>query len=77
MERGGVGYEPAPIGVGLFGDDLALFDEPFQHAHDVEAIAATLETQGEVLEIDKDGQRAFTVVHGKSSKKRSMTIQCS
>ena len=59
----GVGGEPAPVGVGLLGDDLALLDQPLQDAGDVEAVAPALEAQGEVLEVDEDGQRTFAVGH--------------
>ena len=60
----GVGGEAAPVGVGFLGDDLALLDQPLQHAVDVEAIAPALEAQGQVLEVDEDGQRTFAVIHG-------------
>src|SRR5207253_2991903 len=61
----GVGelLEPAPVGVGLLGDDLALLDDALQDAHDVEAIAPPLKPQGQVHEVDEDGQRAFAVSH--------------
>ena len=61
VQRGGVAGEAAPVGVGLLGDDLALFDEPFEDARDVEAVAAALEAEGQVLEVDEDGQGTFAV----------------
>ena len=53
----GVMREAAPVGVRLLGDDLAFFDKPLQHADDVEAIAAVLKAEGQVLEVDEDGKR--------------------
>ena len=48
----------------LLGNDLALLDETLENADDVETIASALESQGEVLEIDEDGQRTIAVSHG-------------
>src|SRR5262249_13533067 len=56
--------ESAPVGVGLLGDDLALLDHALQDAGDVEAFAAALEAQRQVLEVDEDGQGAFAFSHG-------------
>ena len=76
----GVAGEAAPVGVGLLGDDLALLDEALEHAGDVEAVAAALEAQGEVLEVDEDGQGAIafghvpTCVNGCRDCKRRNTI---
>src|SRR5205814_992185 len=52
----------------LLDDDLALLDQPLQHPADVEAIAAVLETQSEVLEVDEDGQGIVVVGHNRCSR---------
>ena len=51
------GAESAPVGIRLLDDDLPLLDQPFQHAHDVKAIAAILKPEREVLEIDEYRER--------------------
>src|SRR5205085_77182 len=66
VEGRGVRTEAAPVGVGLLGDDLALFDESFQHALDVKSVATALEAQGQVFKIDKYGQRPLLVWHARA-----------
>ena len=67
MQRRGVFREPAPVGVGFLGDDLAFFDQPFEHAGDVEAIAPALEAQRQVFKVNEDGKGSFAVGHFNSS----------
>ena len=64
VQHAGVAAEAAPVGVGLLGDDLALLDQPLEDADDVEAVAPALKTEGQVLEIDEDGQGMFAIGHG-------------
>src|SRR6185437_2062212 len=67
--RGEAG-ETAPVGIRLLADDLAFLHQAFENAHNVEAIAPPLKTQGEVLEVDEDGQRTIPVGHDQSSRNR-------
>src|SRR5262249_5315694 len=61
VQRRGVLGEPAPIGVGLFDDDLALLDEALDHLDDVEPVPALVQADADVLEIKKDGETALAV----------------
>src|SRR5262249_41800116 len=63
VQGGRVGGEPAPVRIGFLGDDLALFQQPFQHALDVKAVATVLESQGQVFEIKEDGQGTRPIGH--------------
>ena len=53
--------EPAPVGIGLLDDDLALFDQALEDLVDVEAVAALVQADADVLEIKKDGERGLAV----------------
>ena len=50
---------PVPVGVRLLDDDLALFEQPLEDLLDVEVTVTVLEADGEVLEVDEDGEGAF------------------
>ena len=56
VQPAGVGTEAAPIGVRLLGDDLALLDEALEHLADFEAVAAIVEPEPHVLEVDEYGE---------------------
>src|SRR5262249_693024 len=55
--------EPAPVGVGLLGDDLSFFHEPLQDAVDFEPVAPPLEPECQVLEVDEHCQGSLAVRH--------------
>ena len=54
---------PAPVGVGLLDDDLALLDQPLEDAVDVElAVVGVAEADGEVLEVDEQGETLLVLL---------------
>ncbi len=57
----------APVGIGLFDHDLALFHQPGQDEVHLEALGAG-EPQGQVLEVYKHRQRAAVGFHASSPK---------
>ena len=61
VERRRVAGEAAPVGVGLLGDDLALLDQPLEDPVDLEPVAAVLEAEADVLEVDEHGERPLAV----------------
>src|SRR5437763_9762959 len=72
MQLAGEGGEAVPVGIGLLGDNLALLDQPLQYPADVKPVAPPLKAQGEVLEVDEDGQGAFPVSHNKPSGRMAL-----
>jgi len=47
----------APVGIGLFDDDLALVQQPFEGLLNIEFKRLLLhKTEGEILKVDKDRQ---------------------
>jgi hypothetical protein len=59
--------EAIPFGIRLLDDDLSLLQKPLQGLVDVEFNAQLLgRPQGEVFEVDKNGQGFFILVGGYS-----------
>ena len=61
MQRTGIGAEAAPVGVGLLGDDFALFDEALEYFLNLKAVPPAGEPECEVLEIDEYSQGPLAV----------------
>jgi hypothetical protein len=61
VQGGCVLSKPAPVGVGLLGDDLALLNQPLDDLVDLEAVAAVVQADADVFKIKKDGERALAV----------------
>ena len=54
----------APVAIGPLVDDSPFFQQPFQHQRDLERLGPHFaDAQGQVFEIDKDGDQGF-VGHG-------------
>ena len=54
---------PAPVGVGLLDQELALVEQPLQDEVDVElAVVGVADADGDVLEIDEEGEPLLVLV---------------